>query len=108
LLFFLFRTHNSHSPILLAIYTDNNGAALRHLAVLAVMTMSLRARTDASARMLNSGTASRRGKTARWRVAGDGAPPIMLVFKVVVLAKYGWLTALSATAPLLLILDSHY
>jgi hypothetical protein len=32
----------------------------------------------------------------------------MLAFNVVVFAKYGWLTALSATAPLLLILDSHY
>ena len=45
------------------------------LAVLAEMTMS-RARTDAFARMSNSGTASRSGKTARWRLAGGGAPPM--------------------------------
>ena len=43
------------------------------LAVLADMTMSL-ARTDAFVRMSNSGTASLRGKTARWRLAGGGTP----------------------------------
>jgi hypothetical protein len=55
---FFFSAHTIRIvPFFWRFYT-NNGATLRHLAVLAVMTMSL-ARTDAYARMSNSGTASR-------------------------------------------------
>jgi hypothetical protein len=77
------------------------------LVVLASMTMS-QARTDAFARMSNSGTASRSGKTAWWRLAGAGGAPLMMAFNEVLaqkrlVASFA-LTVLqtSATAPWLL------